>query len=121
MKTLAGKTALIIGGASGIGEATSRLFAAEEAQVIIGDINDQQGQAVADAIGTAAVYRHTDITKESDVQATISYVAETYGRLDCLYNGAGASSGAGSLPIEDVPVDGFKKVIDLWSEVCSSP
>lgn len=69
MNKLSGKVALITGGASGIGEATARLFVDEGASVTVADIQDERGQRIVKELGAAACYVHVDVTHEADVQA----------------------------------------------------
>ena len=66
MSRLAGKTAIVTGGANGMGEATVRLFVEHGAKVVIGDIQDEAGQALADELGDAAVFVHMDVSQEAD-------------------------------------------------------
>jgi NAD(P)-dependent dehydrogenase (short-subunit alcohol dehydrogenase family) len=104
---LDGKVAVITGAADGIGEASARLFVREGARVVIADIDDEKGQAVAKELGKKVVYLHTDVTREADIKAAIDLAVKDFGRLDCIYNNAG---GAGVFaPIQDVPVDSFDK------------
>src|SRR5262245_25984240 len=65
---LAGKVALITGGASGIGRAAARRFVAEGAQVVVGDVDEQLLSALAGELGDAAVTQRCDVTAESDVE-----------------------------------------------------
>ena len=104
MGQLDGKVAVITGGASGIGEATTRLFAAEGARVVIADIQDDRGEALAREVGDA-VYQRTDVSREDDVRAAIARATDAYGRLDCVYNNAGFLGTVG--PIEDIPAEEF--------------
>jgi NAD(P)-dependent dehydrogenase (short-subunit alcohol dehydrogenase family) len=92
---LDGKVALITGGGSGMGKVASELFAAEGAQVVLTDVNDDAGQATATNIGDAAVYVHADVSKESDAAAMVDAAVERFGRLDVLYNNAGI------MPLDD--------------------
>lgn len=92
---LKGKVVLITGGASGIGEATARLFNAEGAQVVISDIDRLKGQALAEELAADFVY--ADVTREADVAAAVKQVAERFGRLDCMINNAGMIGAVGSL------------------------
>lgn len=86
---LDGKVALITGGGSGMGKVASELFAAEGAQVVLTDVNDEAGEAAAAAIGGAAAYVHADVSQETDAEAMVRATVERFGRLDVLYNNAG--------------------------------
>jgi NAD(P)-dependent dehydrogenase (short-subunit alcohol dehydrogenase family) len=89
---LAGKVALITGGASGMGSVASRLFASEGARVVLTDVADEPGEATAAAIrgdGGQASYVHADVSKERDAEAMVSAAVRMYGGLDILYNNAG--------------------------------
>jgi NAD(P)-dependent dehydrogenase (short-subunit alcohol dehydrogenase family) len=108
---LHGKVAVITGGASGIGAATVRVFAAEGAHVVIADVQDDRGLRLAGEIGPAAVYAPTDVREERQVQAAIELAVDRWGRLDCIFNNAGAGGVSGG--IEAIPVDGFDSTIAL--------
>lgn len=75
---VAGKVALITGAARGQGEAEARLFASEGAKVILADVLDEPGQAVANDIGEAATFVHLDVSSQSDWEAAAA-VAEDLG------------------------------------------
>jgi len=111
MARLAGKTALITGGASGIGEATVRLFVAEGAAVVLADLQDDRGQRLAAEVGSRAAYVHADVSREADVQAAVAEAVRRFGRLDCLFNNAGSPGVAGS--IEEIAVAGFDETIGV--------
>ena len=92
MNQLTGKRALITGGASGIGQATAKLFAREGAALEIVDINAQAGQAVAQEIqrgGGQAIFIRCDVTSAADCQAAVAQAAASLGGLDILVNNAG--------------------------------
>ena len=106
---LEGKVALITGGGSGMGKVASELFAAEGANVVLTDVNDEAGEATASSIGDRASYVHADVSKEADAQAMVAAAVERFGRLDVLYNNAGI------MPLDDGSVtdaDG-----SLWDAV----
>ena len=89
MGRLEGRRAVITGAASGIGEATARLFAREGAVVVVADVDDDRGKRVADDIGERARFVHTDVTQEADVDAAVAAAVDTFGGLDCMFNNAG--------------------------------
>ena len=96
MKRLEGKSAVITGAASGIGRATSLLFAAHGANVIVVD-RSPEVQATADAVNKAggrALARVADVSKESEVEAFIQAAVSEFGGLDIVYANAGVSGGA---------------------------
>ena len=92
---LQGKVALISGGARGMGAAMAALFAREGAMVVVGDVLEAEGRAVADAVGEsggAAAFVQLDVTDESDWRRAVALAEERYGRLDALVNNAGVSA-----------------------------
>jgi 3alpha(or 20beta)-hydroxysteroid dehydrogenase len=89
MGRLDGKVAVISGAARGQGEAEARLFVAEGARVVLGDVLDAEGQAVADDLGDAAVYTHLDVTDEAQWQAALALTEERFGPPTVLVNNAG--------------------------------
>ena len=90
MGRLAGKVAVITGGASGIGRGTVQRFVAEGARVLIADIKDAEGRALADELGEAAAYHRCDVLSEADIETVMAKAVETFGGLDILFNNAGA-------------------------------
>lgn len=89
MARLDGQVALISGAARGQGAAEARLFAAEGARVVIGDVLDAEGQAVADEIGDAALYMHLDVTDESSWAVAVAAAEDRFGPVTTLINNAG--------------------------------
>lgn len=86
---LAGRTAVITGGCSGIGLATARRFAEEGAHVVVADIDDARGEEVATEVG--GLYVHTEVTDKEQVDALFARAKETYGSVDIAFNNAGIS------------------------------
>jgi len=112
---LGGKVAVITGGASGIGAAAARLFVAEGARVVIGDLNAGAGRALADALNaaareTVAVFLETDVARLQDVEALVAAAERDFGRLDILFNNAGIGSFGDTVTLD---VAQWKQVIDV--------
>jgi len=105
MGKLDGKVAVITGGASGIGDATVRLFVEEGCRVVVADVQDDRGARLAAELGKSASYLHADVSQEAQVSGAIAHAVSRFGRLDCLFNNAGAGGVSG--PIEEIPADGF--------------
>ena len=89
---LAGKVAIVTGGAGGIGQATAALLVAEGAKVVVADIDADAGQALAAGIGDAAAFRQTDVSDLDEVQALVDFAVERFGGLDIMFNNAGIGS-----------------------------
>ncbi|MGA9103521.1 SDR family oxidoreductase [Aeromicrobium sp.] len=88
-----GKVALISGGARNIGGASARMLVAEGANVVIGDLLDDEGAALADELGDAARYVHLDVTSDDDWRSAVDLTVSEFGRLDVLFNNAGIFNG----------------------------
>ena len=108
-----GKVALVTGGANGIGRACARLLAAEGAQVVISDVDEASGQALAAEIGAAAAFIRSDASSESDWQQVMALLRDRYGRLDILFNNAGILR-SGS--VEDTTLDTWHQVLRVNSD-----
>lgn len=102
--------ALISGGAGGIGAASARALVAEGAQVVIGDLADDDGKLLADELGEAARYVHLDVTSADDWRAAIAYTVDTFGHLDVLFNNAGIVNGA---LLQDFALDQWQRALDV--------
>jgi len=89
-----GKIAMVTGGTSGIGAETARLLAAEGARVVITGRSVDKGQRLAEELGDAVTYVEADVTQEADIRASVDAVLAAHGRLDILFNNAGASPNA---------------------------
>lgn len=88
---LAGKVAIVTGGASGIGRAAALALARQGARLVVADVDVDGGQATAQAIvaaGGAATFVRTDVSAATEVQAMVDRAVATYGRLDCAFNNA---------------------------------
>jgi NAD(P)-dependent dehydrogenase (short-subunit alcohol dehydrogenase family) len=107
---LSGKIALVTGAASGLGEAISRRYAAEGARVIIADIDEAAGVAVARSLGAAARFVRLDVTEENSWLGVLQGVTAQEGRLDVLVNNAGITT-MGS--VEALSVAGFKNMLEI--------
>jgi len=83
------KVCLITGGAAGIGKATAHKFAAEGAKVVLCDVDQDAGQALASELGNDALFYKVDVTDRNAVQAWVDEVVEKFGRVDVLVNNAG--------------------------------
>jgi len=89
------KVVLVTGAASGIGEATARLFRAEGARVVLSDIDETAGKALAAELDSPFVA--ADVTHEAQVEAAVGFAVARYGRLDCMINNAGMIGAVGSI------------------------
>lgn len=110
---LEGKVALITGGASGIGEATAKLFAKEGAKVVIADTQIEKGKAVVAAIkaaGGKAVFIRTDVVRETHAKRMVAFTMKKYGRLDILFNNAGVEN---SKPDVETSAEEWDKVMEV--------
>ena len=92
MSRLEGKIALVTGAASGIGAAIAQALVAEGAKVIIADVTDQDGAALAARIGPAASYVHLDVTKPADWDQAVAAATRAFGGLQVLVNNAGIAT-----------------------------
>lgn len=95
MGRVAGKVVMITGAARGQGAAHARLLASEGARVVVCDIKDDEGEALAEEIGAAATYISLDVGSDLAWQSAMTKVVEHYGRLDALVNNAGIAIMAG--------------------------
>jgi len=92
MRLLENKVAVITGAASGMGKATAKLFAAEGARVVVGDLKEEEGRQTVEEIkkdGGTAVFAGVDVADAAQVQAMIELAVKEYGGLDVLFNNAG--------------------------------
>jgi NAD(P)-dependent dehydrogenase (short-subunit alcohol dehydrogenase family) len=89
---LIGKAAVITGATSGIGEATARRFVAEGAQVLIVGRSETRGKVLAQELGLNAIFHRADVMHEAEIAAALDAAVKHFGKLDCLFNNAGAST-----------------------------
>lgn len=111
---LAGKVALVTGGARGLGAASALGLAREGASVVVSDLRADEGQVVVDAIlneGGKAVFIAHDVTKEDQWEAAVAKAEEEFGALHILVNNAGVAP-AGEY-IEDLKLEDYKRVTEI--------
>lgn len=112
--TMKGKTVIITGGASGIGEAAVRLFASSGANVVVSDIDSTKGNKLVNEIrevdGIASFFK-TDVAVAQQMEALVNYAVDTYGKLDIAVNNAGI--GGEQNAIADMSIEGWEKVISI--------
>jgi 3alpha(or 20beta)-hydroxysteroid dehydrogenase len=110
MGRLDGKVAIISGGARGQGAAEARLFVAEGAKVMIGDVLDDEGKAVAAELGEACSYGHLDVRREADWVELVRHTEECFGPVSVLVNNAGILAfGA----LADMDAAEFQRIFDV--------
>jgi cyclopentanol dehydrogenase len=110
---LAGKVALVSGGARGMGATEAQLFAQEGAKVVIGDVLEDEGRQTAadiNAAGGEALFMRLDVTSEENWQKVIENAVNQFGKLDILVNNAGISAKG---RIEDTTVEDWNRVMDI--------
>jgi NAD(P)-dependent dehydrogenase (short-subunit alcohol dehydrogenase family) len=106
---LAGKVAVVTGGASGIGEGTVRRFVAEGARVVVADLQHELGRALVAELGDATRFAPTDVTSEADVAAAVDLAVGEWGQLDVMFNNAGVVGVVGR--IGDTPTEAWDHTI----------
>ena len=111
MQRLRGKVAVVTGGASGIGAGTVRRFVDEGASVLVADLDEAKGEALAADLGDAVAFRRTDVSREDDVTAMVAAATGRFGRVDVLFNNAGFGGALG--PIESTSVADYDLTMDV--------
>ncbi|KAK3444919.1 hypothetical protein EUGRSUZ_A00637 [Eucalyptus grandis] len=113
-RRLEGKIAIVTGGVKGIGEATVRLFARHGAKVVIADIEDLLGTALANSLSPSVTYVHCDVSSEEDVENLVTSTVSRYGRLDVMFNNAGLLGNQSKRKsIMDFDVGEFESVMSI--------
>jgi len=110
MGRLDGKVSIITGAARGQGAATARLFVSEGSKVVMTDLLDAEGEALAEELGAAATFVRQDVTDEADWKRVVAVAVDTFGRLDALINNAGIMQ---RTPVVDCSVEEFRGVLDV--------
>ena len=110
MQRLQNKVAVITGGTSGIGEATAEVFAQQGCKVVIAGRSKNKGEAIAARLGNHVVYQQADVMSENDIKAVINFAVSHFGKLDIVFNNAGASTPAS---LESITQDIFNHDIQL--------
>ena len=111
---LKGKTALITGGASGLGEATVRRFVENGANVVIMDLNQARGEELVAELGASVRYCQVNVVDEAQVQAAVDTAVSEFGGVHIACNFAGIGNAHKTVGKEGpFPLDAFKKVIDI--------
>jgi 3alpha(or 20beta)-hydroxysteroid dehydrogenase len=105
---LDGKTAIVTGGARGMGSAVARRFGAEGANVVITDIREEDGKALADELGPSVVFAAHDVSDEGSWRAVVGTALATFGGIDVLINNAGILRTA---PLVEQSVAGFDEIL----------
>ncbi len=105
------RVAVITGGASGIGEATTRRFVAEGCRVVIGDVQEERGRALVEALGPAVQFQRCDVTKPEEVAALVARAVDSEGQLDVMFNNAGIVGCKG--PVDELLPEEWKATLDV--------
>lgn len=114
MTEFAGKTAVVFGGATGIGRATVEAFAAAGANVVIAGLDADAGRSLELQIrnsGRAAVYMEADVRREPDVERVVAFAAQRFGRIHAAVNNAGIEGRFG--PVQDATMEDFEQIIGV--------
>jgi len=108
---LADAVAVITGGASGIGEGTVRRFVEEGARVVIADIQEEAGSALASELGDATRFVATNVTSEGDIANAVNQAVSEFGRLDVMFNNAGIVGVTG--PVSETSIEAWDNTLNI--------
>lgn len=106
------QVAIVTGGASGLGRASVELFVQQGARVVIADVNVEQGEELAAALGASAVFKQTDVANAQHMQDLVDFAVRHFGDLHVMFNNAGISGAVHNSFLEDDLAD-FRRVIDV--------
>lgn len=110
MDRLKGKVALVSGGARGMGASHARMIVAEGGKVVIGDVLDAEGGALASELGENAAFIHLDVTKFPSWEAAVQLAKDKFGGLNILVNNAGIVNFGG---LDEYSIDDWDRVIAI--------
>ena len=111
---IAGKTAIVTGGASGLGEAAVLHLHKAGANVVIADLNEEKGSALAEKLGERAIFVKCNVTSTDDVKATVNAAVEKFGALHILVNNAGMGSAGRTIGKDGLwNIEWFRMVMDV--------
>lgn len=110
MGRLTGKVAIVTGAARGMGESHARKFIAEGAKVVITDLNEESGQALAKELGENALFVKQDVTSQQDWERVVAEAEKAFGPVNVLVNNAGI---AVNNNIENMSVEQYRKIVEI--------
>ncbi|ABB32476.1 oxidoreductase, short-chain dehydrogenase/reductase family [Geobacter metallireducens GS-15] len=110
MGKLDGKVAIVTGGARGMGQTTAEVFVQEGASVVIVDVLDVEGEALAKRLGRNTMYQHLDVTDEQGWEQLVEGIIDRYGCIDILVNNAAVFF---SSPIDETRSEAFRRILDI--------
>ncbi|MFP3977559.1 glucose 1-dehydrogenase [Marinobacter sp. KMM 10035] len=110
MDRLKGKVAIVTGAAQGMGASHARVFIREGAKVVLTDLNEEKGQALAAELGENALFVKQNVTSESDWARVVSTTEEQFGPVDVLVNNAGITMAKSLL---DTSLEDYRRVLDI--------
>jgi NAD(P)-dependent dehydrogenase (short-subunit alcohol dehydrogenase family) len=106
-----GKTAIVTGGAQGMGRATALAFLREGAAVVVGDVDEDAGRALAAEAGERLVFQRCDMSREADVERLVATAEARFGKLDAIFNNAGIEQPV--TPSHELTEEMFERVISI--------
>lgn len=110
MSRLKNKVAIITGAAQGMGAAHARLFIAEGAKVVLTDLNEEKGQALANELGSKALFVKQNVTSEDDWKKVIEAAEKNFGPVNILVNNAGITM---AKPLADTSLEDYRRIVDI--------